>query len=486
MQITIQNYAQKIETAFGNTADLIKLDFTCGERAGKVYFIDGLIDKLLFENNILKPLKKLNLTCAPYYDCINTATMMTTPIERTNDIPQSIDKLSSGDIIVVIDEAEAIFIFSEKAYKTRSIQEPPVSNVLRGPREGFVEDLKTNMTLVRRKLASCSLRFETMCIGRYTATKIAVAYIQNIADKTIVEQIKKRIQQIDIDGIIESSYVARYLEENKVSLFSQVGECEKPDIAAAKMLEGRILILVDGSPMALTLPFVLFEHFQASEDYFIKSYRATLVRSIRLIAFLIAILLPATYVALLSYQYQMLPLKFVTDIISEVALTPLTPMLEMILVLTIFEILNEASVRMPRYVGMALSVVGAIVLGETAVNAGLLSTSSILVIAVSTIGMYCVPDESNSASVLRIAFVATAGVLGIFGLIIAFIILVAYLATLNSYGSAYLAPYAPMLTHDWQDGAFKEVTGKMMDRPYTISTSNRHRVNKEDKDGGEK
>ncbi|MEG2274252.1 MAG: spore germination protein, partial [Clostridia bacterium] len=260
----------------------------------------------------------------------------------------------------------------------------------------------------------------------------------------------------------------------------QVGASEKPDIVTAKMLEGRVAIIVDGSPTILTAPFVLFESYQASEDYYLKSYRASLIRMIRILAMFTAIMLPATYVAFQQFQYQMLPFKILVSIIDAVSTIPMSPALEMMIMLIMFEILSETSIRMPRYIGMALSIMGAIVLGETAVRAGIVSSPTILVTALSTIGIFCVPDESNAASLLRLVFCAIGGVLGIFGIVIAGMFLIAYLCTLESFGVSYCAPLAPMLTHDWQDAILKDVTGKMTERPYTIPTVNRRRVKNAD------
>lgn len=481
MAIDYQKSSQIVSDAFGDCADVVRLDFTIAEKSACVFFLDGFIEKLLFENNILSPIKRLaQLPDDPerYLDALNRAVLLTTPIEPLDSENDAIVRLAGGDIVLLLDGAPKPYLFSEKQYKTRGIQEPPVSSVLRGPREGFVEDFKTNMTLLRRRMASRNLRFDMLNAGKYTGTKIVVAYLDGVADQAIVEEVKQRIQSIDQDGIIESSYISRYLEDRHMSLFTQVGASEKPDIVTAKMLEGRVAIIVDGSPMVLTVPFVLYESFQSSEDYYIKSYRASLIRSIRMLAVFIAVLLPAVYVALQQFHYQMLPLKFLISIMNSIYGIPLTPTLEMLLILVIFEILNEASIRMPRYVGMALSIVGAIVLGETAVNAGLLSTPAILVIAVSTIGLYCVPDESNTCSVLRFLFVAVSGVLGLYGIILCSIVLVAYLSAMRSYGTSYLAPFAPSLIHDWQDGILKSSMTQMKERPYTIPTSNRTRLRK--------
>ncbi len=409
-------------------------------------------------------------------DLINKIIYITDPIIVCETFDEMVKHIASGDVGLMIDGADKYFVLSLRDYKVRGITEPPVSTVLRGPREGFVEDMKVNMTMLRRRFKTPDLVFDLMQVGKYSGTQIAVAYLDGVAEPAVVEEIKKRIGQIDCDGIIDSSYVAKYIEDNQYSLFNQVGMAEKPDIIAGKILEGRVAIICDGSPTVLTLPFVLFEHFQSSEDYYIKSYRASTSRILRVLAMIIAICLPAAYVALQEFQYHMFPLKLLVVIMNSLQGVPLTPTIEMIVLLLVFEILNEASVRMPRYVGTALSIVGAIVLGESAVSAGLLSVPALLVTAMSTIGLYCVPDEVNSGSILRILFVGIAGVLGIFGLIIAVIVLFAYMVSLKNYGTAYLAPFSPLLLSDMQDAIAKDNLIDMKKRPFSIPTKNRTRA----------
>ena len=488
MYVDCKEWTDAISQAFGEDSDMITLHYTVANKTATVTFLDGFVEKETFENNILKPIKNLTSLEYPYLDTSRQATLHTTPIEVLTDLQTCISKLASGEILLIIDGAEGVLMFSEKDYKSRAIAEPPVSSVLRGPREGFVEDIKTNVTMLRRRLATPNLRLVNLQVGKYSGTKICVAYIQGVAESELVQKVLDKIGAIDIDGIIESSYVARFLESNPTSLFNQVGDTEKPDILTAKMLEGRIAVFVDGSPAVLTLPYVLYESFQASEDYYVKSYRATLIRWARLFAMLCAVILPALHVALSQFQYQTIPFKLLLPLATSSYSLPLTPALEMLFVLLVFEVLSETSIRMPKHMGMALSVVGAIVLGQTAVTAGILSTQTVFVIAVSTIGVYCVPDESNSASVLRILFVALAGVLGLLGIVLATIALFVYLSSMTSFGTAYLSPFAPLVTHDLQDGFVKAEVVQIKTRPYTIPTSNRVRMktkNTEKVDTGE-
>lgn len=498
---------EKLKSAFCGSKDVLMLDIKALGKSAVLVYVDGMTDKELIDRNVIEPLKnaenekflknenalkteqsergklkvqnelkeeKRNQVITA--DTINNVICISDPIIVVNNLEEMIISISDGDVGLLIEDAQEYYVLSLRKYVMRGITEPPVSTVLRGPREGFVEDMKTNMTMIRRRFRSPNLVFELMKTGKYTSTNIALCYLSGVAEQSVIDEIKKRINEIDCDGIIDSSYVARYIEDNKYSLFNQVGTAEKPDIIAGKVLEGRVAIIVDGSPTVITLPFVMYEHFQASEDYYIKSYRASATRILRVIAMIIAISLPGAYVALQEFQYQMFPLKFLIVIMNSIYGVPLTPMLEMIVLLILFEILNETSVRMPRYVGTALSIVGAIVLGEAAVNAGLLSVPSLLVTAVSTIGLYGVPDEVDACSILRMLFVAIAGVFGIFGLILSAMLLFAYLVSLKNYGTSYLAPFSPMLIADMQDTLTKENLIDMKKRPYSIPTTNRTRA----------
>ncbi len=469
---------EKLEEMFGGTKDILFLDIEVAGKSAVLVYVDGLSDKNLFDRNIIEPLKKAedleDITC----DEINKLIFITDPIIVAKDIDEFALKICDGDIGLLIDGAREYMVLSLRSYIMRSIQEPPMSVNIKGPREGFIEDMKINMTMIRRRLRTTDLRFDMFKVGKYTGTSVSVVYIDGVADPEIVKEIEKRIEAIEVDGIVDSSYISRYIEDNKSSLFNQVGTAEKPDIIAAKLLEGRVAIVVDGSPIVLTLPFILFEHFQASEDYYIKPYRATVTRILRLFAMLIAIMLPATYVALQEFQYQLLPLKLLVVIMNSIHGVPLTPTLEMLTLLLIFEVLNEASLRMPKYVGTAISIVGAIVLGETAVNAGLLSIPSVLITAISTIGLYSVPDEVEAGSVLRMGFVVISGLIGMFGLIVSFMVLTTYLVGLKSYKSSYMTPFAPLLPSDLKDTLIKCNQIKMTKRPYSVSTSNRTRAKK--------
>ncbi|MBQ8761963.1 MAG: spore germination protein, partial [Clostridia bacterium] len=250
------------------------------------------------------------------------------------------------------------------------------------------------------------------------------------------------------------------------------GISEKPDIVTAKLLEGRIAIVVDGSPMVLTVPFCLLEDLQNSNDYYITSGRATVLRFLRIIGLVFAILLPGVYVALMVYHYNIIPLKFLISIANSIQGIPLPPFLEVLFIIFLFEMLYEASLRMPRYMGLALSVVGALILGDTAVKAGLVSPPAVMIVALTGVMSYTVPEQAQQISFLRLIFTIVGGIFGLFGIILASMFLVAYLANMDSYNTPYLSPFAPFNLKDQKDGILKMPAPAQRLRPKSIPNTN--------------
>ena len=359
--------------------------------------------------------------------------------------------------------------------------EPPTSSVLKGPREGFVENLQTNMSLIRQRIKSQHLTYEKFTIGKYSQTTVGIVYISSIANKSIVNELKERLTKINVDGVIDSSYIIKSISKRKTSMFKEVGTTEKPDILASKLLEGRIGVITDGSPIVLTLPFLFVEDFQSAEDYYLNTYRGNISRIIRLSAIIVAVLLPAFFVSAQLFHLQLIPLSFLLTIVGSIKGIPLSPSVEMFFTLFIFEVLNEASIRMPKYVGIAMSVVGALVLGETAVNAGIVSTPTIMIVALSGICLYTVPDLSETLSVLRLLFLIIAGSLGGYGIILFGYLLLTYLSSIDSFGVPYLAPYAPLIEHDLQDGFTIDFYANMSKRPIALKSKNKTRKKFNDK-----
>lgn len=440
-------------------------------------YLDGNIDKILFEQDIVRPLKNAEHFDAPYLKDLQNKVAYADEIDVV-PVTETPEKIACCDIAFYIDGESDAYIFSLRKPSARAISEPPTSSVMKGPREGFIEEIKTNMSLIRRRIKSPDLVAKTFQVGRYSSTTVALMYIRGIADDAIVEQLSHKIERIDVDGVVDSAYVLSFIQTRKNSFFLQAGSTEKPDVVSAKLLEGRIAIIVDGSPIVLTLPYLAFEDVQDGYDYYSGDWRASMIRMFRMLGALLTVLLPGAYVALQTYHFQLLPIKFLMTLMAATTNIPFPPAIEMLLVMMLFEILNQASIRMPRYFGISLSVVGAIVLGDTAVKAGLISSPSVLVVALSAIGIFCVPDQVGPMSIMRFLFLCVSAVTGFVGMIVLSIIIIAYLASLDNFGTPYLAPYAPRIIPDLQDGILKSDASSMELRPYSIPTTNRRRIRK--------
>ena len=366
-------------------------------------------------------------------------------------------------------------VVGTKKVPARAVTEPPTDVAIKGPREGFVEDVKLNTALVRKRLKTGELRIEFLTVGRRSQTSVALCWLDGTSVQSTVDEIRSKLSAIDIDAVPDSSYLARFLSGRPYSLVKQVGTTEKPDIFCAKIAEGRVGVLADGSPIALTLPYMLIEDFQSGEDYFVPAARATFTRFLRLFALLVAIYLPAFYIASQLFKLQLLPVKLLLTIAGSIRDIPLSPSLEMLLVLLVLEVLNEASIRMPKYVGMALSVVGALVLGETAVSAGFVSTPAIIIIAFSGIGLYAVPNLIEETSVLRLMMLLAAGSVGTYGIILLSAFVLIYLVSTENYGVPLAAPFAPFIRRDLRDALMKYNLISLKERSQTIGSPNKRR-----------
>ena len=470
----LQKNVRVLKTALGSD-DVIFREITVGEEKGCLIFSADMTDKAALGELVIRPAAAFKGKADEKTLC---ETFLSPETQTAATIGDAAKKIAGGHSALLVGGVKKAFIFGLKKFDKRAISEPPTSTVIKGPREGFVESLAVNVSLMRRKLVSPDLRFKYLSVGRFSETQIAVCFINGVADEKLVDSLTKKISGINIDALLDSSYVSKFLGEHKTSLFKQIGNTEKPDILAAKILEGRVAVLVDGSPIALTVPYLLVEDFQSPSDYYNSSYSATIARTLRLFAVFISVYLPAFYVSAQLFHLQFIPLSFLLTIVNSIKGIPLSPSFEMFFTLLIFEILNEASVRMPKYVGMVVSIVGGLVLGETAVNAGIISAPALMIIALSGICLYTVPELEQTFSVLRLLFLIIGGSFGAFGLIIASAVLLTYLVSFENYKTPLLAPFSPLIAKDLKDGIYKGFLIEQSIRPLSLKNANKRRLKK--------
>ncbi len=459
--------------------DVCFMETKVGAADAVLIFAKDIVDKESLGELVLRPLSRIE----GQPDKKRLADVFLSPEkEELNKLEQIPDKVVSGFATLICDGVATAFSFGLIKFDRRSIAEPPTSTVIKGPREGFVESLPINISMMRRRLKTPDLIFENIEIGKYSKTTVCLCYVKNVADRALVKKLKAKLNSIEIDAVLDSSYVSKFLGEHKTSVFKQVGNTEKPDILAAKILEGRVALLVDGSPIALTVPYLLIEDFQSPNDYYSSPYNATLSRLLRLMAVMLSILLPAFYVSAQLFHLQIIPLSFLLTIVNSIKGIPLSPSYEMFFSLLIFEILNEASVRMPKYVGMVVSIVGGLVLGETAVNAGIISAPTLMIIALSGICLFTVPELEKTFAVLRLVFLIIGGSTGGYGILVATASILIYLVSFENYSTPLMAPFSPLIKEDLKDSIYKGFMSEMASRPLSIKNANHTRLSKKDEE----
>lgn len=451
---------------------VFEFDSAAGKKFAVIY-ADGIVDKNMIGELIIKPLRHAEKDATAE----EVKKLLASPdVKDGKDLKDAVKNISDGNAVLYTDGEKDFYVIGVKMPPGRAVAEPPTQVTVKGPREGFTEDIKVNLGLVRKRVKSDKLQIKMLTVGRQSQTAVAICYIDGVCPEGLPERIEKQITANQIDIIPDSSYVAAFVSERPHSLFKRNATCEKPDIFCAKMCEGRVGIISDGSPIALTVPYMLVEDFQTAEDYYAVSYRSTILRILRLTAVLVGIILPAVYVCAQLFKIQLIPAQLLFKIASSVAGIPLSPSVEIFLTLFVLEVLNEASIRMPKYVGLALSVVGALVLGDTAVKAGIISTPAVIIIAFSAICLYTVPDLVETSTTLRLIFLIIAGSIGTYGVILAIAFMLCYLVTEQDYGVPLLAPYAPLIGRDMRDSLIKTNSYALTRRPKVFKTQNRVRL----------
>ena len=441
-------------------------------------YIAPITDNELLNNTLIYPLINFSseIKGKDIVEVLNDRVLANQEVTVFYNLKSAVDKMLAGNTLILVDGADKILGCDLEKITVRAVAEPPTSVVIKGPREGFTESLKFNLALIRKRVKSDDFVVKMFELGKMTKTQIAVVYYDSIADKSVVNDVLKRLKSIKIDGVIDSHYLVSYLQRNKKSLFKQVGDTEKPDILVAKMLEGRVGIIVDGSPIVLTIPFILLEDLQNSDDYYSQPIRVTFVRALRLVGVILAVLLPGIYIALELYHYKILPTEFLITIMNSTQGIPFSPFIEILFVILLFEILYEANIRMPQYFGMAMSIVGALILGETAVNAGLVSPPAVMIVALSGITFYIIPGQASQFSILRLLGVIIGASLGIYGILLFCVFILSYLSNFDSYKSAYLAPTAPYIKEDQKDSYMRKTIDEMKKRPTAIPNNKSNKI----------
>jgi hypothetical protein len=374
-------------------------------------------------------------------------------IKNMEDSESVINEILLGKTVLFIDHLHQFIIFNTVGTKGRSIQEPITEQVVRGPRDGFVEDLQVNLMLIRKRIKTPSLRIEYIIVGKKSQTKIAIVYMDGIADGEIVSEVRKRIKRIEIDGILESNYIEENIQDNPYSPFPTLNNTERPDRTCASLLEGKVAILTDGTPFVLTVPALFAEFLHVNEDYYESSLVFSTMRWIRALGLLIGAILPAFYIAITTFHQDLLQTPFLVRIAGYREDLPYPVLVEALFMQLTFEIVREAGLRLPKVVGNAVTFVGTLVIGQAAVEAGLIGALMVIVISITALTSFILPNYAYVQILRLISFpmLFFAGTFGFLGILVGLMGLLAHLTSLRSFGVPYMSPISPARSEGWKD-----------------------------------
>lgn len=407
-----------------------------------IIYIKNMVNDEIMSENILRPIMNFNMNQykrgEEYIDFILDKVVSVNEVEKNSNFDILAENLYIGKSILFIDGHAVGAILNTLEWQTRTIDEPISETIIKGPREGFNEVIYTNISLIRKRIISKKLKVRFFELGNITKTKICICYIEEIAKKEIIDEIVKRLNKIDIDGVLDTGYIEEFLTDEPMSIFKTIYSTEKPDTVCGKLLEGRIAIICNGSPSVITTPFIFLEYFQVDEDYYQNFYYATFNRLLRYLAFFLTTSVPAIYIALTNYHQELIPTPLILSIYQARQGIPFPTFLEALIMIIIFELIRESGIRISKYSGSAISIVGALVVGEAAVEARLVSQPMIIVIGITGISNFLLPKMANSTIIIRIIFVLLASVLGLYGYIFGVIYLSLHLFSMRSFGIPYM------------------------------------------------
>ncbi|MCR3760577.1 spore germination protein [Clostridium felsineum] len=454
----IEDNIKQLKYLLGKSEDVIFDEFNIKkDKTIKAFicFIDGLVDKKFITEEVIKVLRE-DINCRidendNISDVLKKDILNITELKEITSISGIITSILSGEAVLFIDNCPTAIVMDVRKHIGRSVEKPDTEGNIRGSREGFTETLRVNTSLIRKIIKNPKLIFESLELGSQTNTKVCIAYIEGIADNKIVKEVRKRLAKIDISSILESGYIEQLIDDSPFSIFSTIGNSERPDKIAAKLLEGRVAIICDGTPFVLSVPYLFIESFQVSEDYYSKPYLISLMRCIRVLAFIISLTLPSVYIAIETFHQEMIPTVLILTAAAAREGTPFPTFVEVIVVEILFLLLREGGIRMPKPIGQTVSFIGALIIGQSAVQAGIISAPMVIIGSVTAIASFIIPQIYESTIFFRFLLISLSTMLGFHGIILGIIVMVSRMCSLKSFGVPYLQPIAPTIWKQLKD-----------------------------------
>lgn len=452
---------------YKNSSDFLVRQIKINDTGISFLMVEGMINIATMSKIMIQPL--LNEKFSEHagkdeiYNFIEERSVLAVDMKDIFSYEEVFQFIMSGFVVILIDGLAKGIVFGMQGFNFRSISEPASEINERGSREGFTEPLRINMTMVRRRIKSPLLKFELLNVGKISKTDICLMYMTDRVSNKLLREIRHKLSQINLDIVLTSGYIQPFLEGHPWSLFSDVGTTERPDVLAAKINEGRIAIVVDGTPYALIVPYLFTENFQSLDDYSHRAYYASFFRVIKYLSFAATILLPSLYVAIGTFHPELLPHALLFNIAAAEEITPFPIAIEALIIHLLYEIMREAGLRLPRPIGHAVSIVGALVIGDAAVSAGLIGAPMVLIVAMTAISSFVVPSLYEPVSILRFVFIIVAGTLGLYGVTLLCMMILTNICSLSNFGSLYMSPISPFSFSAMRD-TFIRVSFKKMEK----------------------
>ncbi|MDF2649537.1 MAG: spore germination protein [Paenibacillus sp.] len=482
LQSDLKTNIQQVKQMLGNSPDIVVREFeicTNPRILVAALYTDGLADKNKVSDFVMRSLmidtaetvSKSTVTDQNAFHFIKDNALAIGEVTVISDWNVLILSILSGDTVILMDGLAEGISFSTRGGETRAITEGTTQVVIRGPKDSFSESIGTNISLVRRRIKSPNLWLENMKIGNVTQTDVAIMYIKGIVTDSIVEELKQRLHAIEIDSILESCNIEELIQDQTFTPFPTIYNTERPDVVAGNLLEGRIAIYVDGTPFVLIVPTIFAQYFQSAEDYYHRFDIGIFIRLIRYIGFFISLLGPSIYVAAITFHQEMIPTTLLNSLAAQREGIPFPAFVEAWLMEGSFEVLREAGVRMPRAVGQAVSIVGALVLGQAAVQAGIVSAAMVIVVSITGIASFSTPsfDFAMSVRLMRFLLMILAASFGIYGITLGMFVIITHLCSLRSFGIPYMAPFAPFIAADQKDAMLRFPLWAQLTRPRLLN-----------------
>ncbi|MGD6846206.1 spore germination protein [Rossellomorea aquimaris] len=464
----------------GNSSDLVVRHLKMGRDSDiktAIVYIDGIVDNRTIQEFLLQTMMKDDdkeqLNEHDALERISEDMMTVGNVLSFNTWEDLFSSLMAGDTLILIDGISKALSACTRGGEKRSISESTTQMVVRGPKGAFTESIEINTAMVRRIIKTPDLWMESVKVGRVTKTDVTLMYIHGIANEKVIEEVRQRINKIDIDSILESGYIEQLIEDQTLSPFPTIFNTERPDVVAGNLIEGRIAIFVDGTPFVLIAPAVFIQFFQSAEDYYARFDIATSIRLLRVLMFMISLIAPASFVAVTTFHQEMVPTTLIVAIAAQREAVPFPAFVEALLMEITFEILREAGIRLPKAIGSAVSIVGALVIGQAAVQASIVSPAMVIIVSITAIASFATPsfDMAISARLIRFLFMVGAATFGFYGIILILLMLVVHLCSLRSFGVPYMAPFAPFIPVNNGDTFVRLPWWSLRQRPRLISAN---------------